>query len=85
MQYEKLTDEARAQMLDDRLAQYEAEHYQHEVNVQLLTASGSDDSATTAAINEAKAAQLILDKAHAGVKAEAVKVKSKMKPAKPEK
>lgn len=77
MKYEKLTDDEKAAMLDNRLRQYEQEHYNHSINVALLRASGAADDATLAQIAVGETAMATLDAAHANTKAELAKVKPK--------
>lgn len=74
MKYEKLTPDQQDQMLDQRLAQYEQEHFNHSVNVTLLEESGATDPATADAIKAARAAMATLDKAHADAKAHKAKL-----------
>ncbi len=74
MKYEKINDDQKQQMLDQRLAQYEQEHYNHAINLALLKASGTTDASTKAAIKQAEDAMTTLDKAHANVKTEKAKV-----------
>lgn len=82
MDYEKLTLDQQEQMLDQRLAQYEQEHFNHSVNLKLLEDSGADDPATAEAKRAAQAAMETLDKAHAQAKAERNKIKATAKKAK---
>lgn len=74
MKYEKINDDQKRQMLDQRLGQYEQEHYNHAINLALLKATGATDDATKAAIKQAEEAMVTLDKAHANVKTEKAKV-----------
>lgn len=74
MNYEKINNDQKRQMLDQRLAQYEQEHYNHSINVRLLKASGVTDDATKAAVKQAEDAMKILDGAHANIKVEMAKV-----------
>ncbi len=74
MQYEKINDDQKKQMLDQRMAQYEQEHYNHAINLSLLKATGATDDATKTAIKQAEDAMTTLDKAHANVKTEKGKV-----------
>ena len=70
MDYSFLGDDQRQQILQQRLAQYEAEYFQHSLNCRLLAASGDSSESTACAIAEAEAAMATLDAAHAGVLAE---------------
>ena len=78
MKYEKLEADQQAQMLEQRLGQYEMEHYQHSVNLSLLVASGATDDATKEAIKASQDAMDALDDAHANTLKEAAKVKPKV-------
>lgn len=65
MDYVKLDADKQKAMLEQRLAQYEAEHYNHAVNVALLRASAdasSDD--VKRAIADEERAMAALDGAH---------------------
>lgn len=80
MKYEKITADQQAQMMDQRLAQYEAEHYQHAVNLALLEAQPAplDEQELAAweqAKEQARGAMQTLDRAHANAKKELAKVK----------
>lgn len=75
MKYEKLSKEAQEQMLEQRLIQYEQEHFAHATNKALLQATGDTDPSVTAAIAEADKAMAVLDKAHANTKVEIAKLK----------
>lgn len=67
MNYTVLTPEAQQAMLEQRLAQYEAEHYQHAINVLILGVVDAADEGAKEAIKSSKAAMSVLDKAHASV------------------
>ena len=67
MKYTTLTADYQKRMLEQRLVQYEQEHFSHAVNERLLVASGATDEDTKNAIKIAKDAQATLDKAHAEV------------------
>lgn len=66
LKYQHLTDAEKANMLDARLQQYEAEHYQHTVNLQVLMAQpkGQRDSA---AIEQVQGAIDTIEHAHTQV------------------
>ncbi len=74
MKYEKIDDDQKTQMLDQRMAQYEQEHYNHALNLTLLKATGATDDITKDAIKQAEDAMSTLDSAHANVKKERAKV-----------
>lgn len=74
MEYEKITADQKKQMLDQRLAQYEQEHYNHSVNLTLLKATGATDEQTKVAIQAAEEAMNTLDEVHANTKAELNKI-----------
>lgn len=67
MNYTKLDAAQQKAILDQRLAGYESEHYQHTLNKDLLVSSGATDAKTKAEIANAEAAIKTLDKAHAEV------------------
>ena len=67
MNYTALTAADQRQMLDQRQRQYEAEHFSHAINKDLLVASGATDDATKEAIKAATDAMATLDKAHAEI------------------
>lgn len=62
-----MTVERRRELLDDRLAALEAEHFQHAVNVELL--EGSSGEAVAEAVTAAWTAMAVLDDAHEKVRA----------------
>lgn len=68
MQYDTLAADAQRQLLNQRLAQYEAEHFQHTVNRDLIVASGDTSEAAVAQVKAAVDAMAVLDQAHAEVK-----------------
>ena len=81
MKYEKINTDQLAQMMDQRLAQYEAEHYQHAVNLALLEAQTAPKDprqleAWEASKEASKEAMKTLDEAHANAKKELAKVKA---------
>lgn len=65
MQYSELTEDEQLQILKQRRRQYEAEHFNHSVNKELLVASGNTDEDTKKAIEASNAAMKTLDSAHA--------------------
>lgn len=75
MKYEKLNNDQQQQMLDQRLTQYEQEHYNHAVNLALLEASGAEGDQIEAAKKVARDALKTLDDAHKNTKAEIAKLK----------
>jgi hypothetical protein len=81
MKYERINDDQKLQMLDQRLTQYEQEHYNHAVNLALLRATRAIDDGTKVAIKQAEEALATLDAAHANVKTEQAKVGSPAKAA----
>lgn len=75
MEYTELTTDEQVQILTQRKKQYEAEHFSHATNKDLLAASGATDETTKAAIKAADDAMRVLDRAHA----ETVKKLSRIK------
>lgn len=67
MKYAALTTADQRAILEQRLRQYEADHFSHAINKDLLVASGATDDATKQAIKQADEAMATLDKAHAEV------------------
>ncbi len=65
MEYTELSADEQRQILAQRKKQYEGEHFNHAVNVELLEATGATDDQTKAAIKAAKDAMKTLDDAHA--------------------
>lgn len=77
MEYEKINTDQQVQMLEQRMAQYEAEHFGHVTNRALLLASPhAEDDDVQAAIQNAEEAMATLDEAHANVKKEIAKLKA---------
>lgn len=72
MKYEKLTIDEQKATLEARLRQLESEHFNHQLLIDQLTASGDTSDETKAAIKASQDAQKILDSAHAAVKAKKV-------------
>lgn len=75
MNYSYLSQEQRAQMLLERLASMEAEHYQHEINRRIgLSLSEHPNPAqrqeAERMVAEAEAAQAVIDLAYATAQAE---------------
>jgi hypothetical protein len=68
MEYTELTVDEQKNILQQRKRQYEAEHYNHVINKELLTATGATDDQTKAAIKAADDAMKTLDNAHAATK-----------------
>lgn len=64
MEYIDLTPEQQIEILTQRRQRYEIEHFQHQLNKDLLVASGATDKDTLDAIKAADAAMAVLDKAH---------------------
>lgn len=67
MNYATLTAADQKSILEQRQRQYEAEHFQHTINKDLLVSSGLSDEETTKAIEQADAAIATLDAAHAEI------------------
>lgn len=65
MEYTELSATEQKQILAQRVKQYEAEHFNHATNKELLVASGASDEQTKAAIKVAEDAMKTLDDAHA--------------------
>lgn len=80
MEYSELTDDEQVQILQQRIRQYEGEHFNHSVNKELLLASvpaGSEpDDATKEAIKAAEEAMKTLDDAHTNTKAKVEALKA---------
>lgn len=81
MEYTELSTEEQVQILGQRKKQYEAEHFNHTVNKDLLIATGATDEETKRAIADADKALKTLDHAHA----ETVKKLNALKPPTPAK
>lgn len=79
MEYTELSADQQKEILVNRKRQYEAEHFNHVVNRDLLVAGGATDAETQRAIKTAEAALVVLDAAHA----ETVKKIKKIKPTTP--
>lgn len=74
MQYERLDNNQKKQLLEQRLTQYEAEHYQHSLNKHLLEQSGDASEQTKFAMKQADDAMATLDHAYHCCQEELVKL-----------
>lgn len=70
MEYEKLSTNQQINMLEQRLAQYEQEHFNHSINLKLLADSGDTSPEGETAKQAAEEAMKVLDQAHANTKTE---------------
>lgn len=77
MKYEHLTTDQQAQLIEQRLANYEREHFEHGLNLAALEASGATDPDTMTAADNARQAMAVLDAAHATATAELAKVRKR--------
>jgi hypothetical protein len=64
MEFTRLTVTQRKAMLEQRLTQYEAEFYGHELNKAALVATGDTSTGTTDEIGRCDEAMGIIDAAH---------------------
>lgn len=67
--YSTITVEQQLSMLDSRLAQFEAEHFNHEMN-KVALATTPDSTEKTAALDAANAAQTTIEAAIAAIAAQ---------------
>ncbi len=77
MKYERLSEDHQREMLEQRLRQYEGEHFNHSTNYDLLVEQGAENSAEA---KQAQEAMKTLDKAHANTKKKAGKIPKKSAP-----
>lgn len=65
MQYDELTEDEVRQILTQRKKQYQVDHLNHSLNVELLRKSGASDEQTLAQVRAEEAAIEVLEDAHA--------------------
>lgn len=70
MQYLMLDAEHQRLILQQRLLQYETEHYQHALNASLLTASADPSDEVAEAIKDAEQSMAVIEAAHGQVRGE---------------
>lgn len=87
MDYTELSKDEQIQILTQRTRQYEAEHFNHTVNKELLLATvpagGTPDEQTAAAIKAADEAIKTLDGAHKATRAKITQLKPTTTPTTP--
>jgi hypothetical protein len=69
VKYTRLNQDQQRQMLENRIAGLEAEHYNHSINIQLLEASGDTSDAVKAQVKVSREAMQIIEDAHSEVAA----------------